>query len=444
MSIFYIIIILVICGYIIYGAYMAKEHKKQIDKNWSNYKCKPYIIPLAGWFIGPKSVSNVDNFFNCIFTLNKEFFEILISPVLKVIDKILDSQNFIVKDIQNIRKALDFIRTNIESISKDIYNKIYDTYKRIAYLIKKIKKLLGKTLLTFKSLINALTYAFYTLASIWNGPIGATTRFFCFSEDTLIETNGKLKNIKFVNIGDMNKDNKITSIMKFTSNNTNMYNHNGIIVSGAHLVKIKDKWVRISEISNKINYDGKYIYCFETNTNQININNTIYSDYTESPIVNRIFYNIIITYLNKYKYTKKKISCINDIKYKNYVYENIYIKLYDNKYKKINEIKINDKLINNSVVTGIIKSKVNYDLYSYGDLISTKDTLIKHFNKWIPISKVGKKFNNNVNIYMYQLFTDSNLIETLGGTKFRDYELTNNVFINNLNDKYCQKYLNFN
>ena len=444
MSKFLMILILILSVYIVYGAYMVIEHKKQIDKNWTKYKCKPYIIPFAGWLLGPKSVSNVDNFFNCIFTLNKEFFNVLISPVLKIIDKILDGQNFIIKDIQNIRKVLDFIRSNIESIAKDIYGKIYDTYKRIAYLSKKIKKLLAQTLKTFKSFINALTYAFYTLGSIWNGPIGATTRFFCFGENTFINVNGTLKNIKFVKIGDINEKNKIKSIIKFTSFNTDMYDHNGIIVSGCHLVKQKDKWIRISEISNKINYKGKYIYCFETDTNKLYINDTVYSDYSESPIINRIFYNIILTYLNNDIYNKQKISAIENIEYKNYIYENIYIKLKNNNYKKINEIKINDVLNNNSAITGIIKSKVKTELYSYGDLISTKDTIVQTTNKWQPIHKVGKKFSNSDYITLYQLFTDNNLIETLGGTKFRDYELTNNEFINNLNDKYCKQYLNSN
>src|SRR5690606_13419408 len=99
-------------------------------------------------------------------------------------------------------------------------------------------------------------YSFYTLASIWNGPIGETPRvlekikkFFCFDENTLIKLNDhslkKIKNIKYNDILDYR--NHVLATMKLLSIDVDMYNYQNIIVSGSHYVKENDKYIKVED-----------------------------------------------------------------------------------------------------------------------------------------------------------------------------------------------------
>ena len=439
---------------------MVKDKKDQINKNWKNYKCKPYILPFAGWLVGPSTVSNVDNFFSCIWTLNKEFFNILIAPFVKILEKLIDGQNSLMNDIQSIRKVIYYVRNSVEAISKDIFQRLYDTYKRIAYLVKKIRSIIYSTLKVFKNVFDVLLYAFYTLGSIWNGPIGKTTRYFCFDGDTKININGKLIKFKDVDINNFNYNNYIITKLKFTSNGTDMYNYNNIIVAGNHLVfeNNTNTWKRVSELGKKINYNKDYIYCLITNTHFININNITFADYIESDYYNNIFYNKFLININNLK--QIRYDSKNEI-LQNYLYSRCKIKMNDNSYKIISEINIGDKLFNNNTVTGIIKTNLNtlYNrnicytkLYKYKDIIGLKNLVVNKDNKWMPLELIGQVINlnnlNNINdlnnyknIDLYQICAENNNIYTKNCI-FKDFELTNDSDFNSSQDDSIELYMN--
>jgi len=110
---------------------------------------------------------------------------------------------------------------------------------------------------------------------------------YCFSENTLINTiNDEYIKIKDIQIGDVLKDgSKVTAIMKSTSANIDMYELNGILVSGHHMIyDNKNGWIKANKhIDSKLIEDFRepYLYCINTDTKTILINGIYFADWDE-------------------------------------------------------------------------------------------------------------------------------------------------------------------
>jgi LysM repeat protein len=63
-----------------------------------------------------------------------------------------------------------------------------------------------------------------------------------------------------------------------------MFNLNGVVVSGCHIVKHKSAWIAVREHPDAIrvlNYTDPYLYCINTSTKIIRFNSTIFTDWDE-------------------------------------------------------------------------------------------------------------------------------------------------------------------
>ncbi len=416
-AIILVVIVMIIALIFIWGGYMVYINKKQINKNWPQYRCKPYILPFAGWAVGPNGTSPTDNFTNCMWSINKTFFDILISPftdILKVITGILSSMT---SDIQNIRKMITYLRDNMEEIARDALQKIWDAYVRIAFLFKTILRVFKKLGDVYKDLFDVLLYAFYSVASIWNGPIGGVANFFCFDENTIILLEGGiLKKIKDIKLGDILEDNNIVKgILNLDANNVKMYNYQGVVVSGNHLVK-ESKWIRVKNSLNSkiINYDKDKIYCLITQNSLIKIDDIIFSDYIETNNKHNVrkVYKYIIKRLNK----SNELDCNklnNKLDKKIHIKElqsgmkgNIKIKMKTCNYKRLMDIKIGDVTFDGKVL-GLVNINTE-SKYRYQDMVMSGNMIVKYNNKWLPIYKIGRKIKNNDNLY--HIITESNMV----------------------------------
>lgn len=420
-----IIIISVIILLIAYGINAILENKKNIDADWNDYKCKPYIMPFAGWIIGPNTTNPSNNFIDCLWDINQNFFEILISPFKEMLSTIFEILTGLTDDVQNIRKMITYMRENIIEMAQDIYQRLYETYERIAYIVKKILEIFDKLFDVFDDTFSVLLYSFYTLASIWNGPIGETPRvlekikkFFCFDGNTLILLNDltlkKIKNVKNDDI--LDHDNKILARMKLLSDGVQMYNYFDIIVSGSHIVKENNQYIKVEQSKNaiKIKYNKEYIYCLVTENARIPVNNgIIFKDYYEAyGKIERT--NKFKTYLKKINKSKNQIK----IRYKDLLNDYLsgfcgktLIIMADGTYKPLKNIKIGDHIKNGGIVLGKIKiNPEKIKLFNFNDVILS-GTSITFLNKWKPIYKIDNliPIQNNYK-KLYHLITENKVI----------------------------------
>lgn len=458
LTLVFIAIVLAIVILLITSIVYIYYNKQQINSQWPEYKCKPYVFPFAGIFIGPSTTNPMDNFRDCSWLIFKSFFNVLIMPFIDILEMIVNILTNYQEDIQNVRKMFNYIRNSYSAIATDIYNKLYDAYYRIAYMYRSFMKVFYQIFQTYVSAINTMLYGFFTLGSIWNGPIGGVTRFFCFDTNTNIEMmDGTFRLISQLDIGQYTKyGGKILGIYKTTIPFDNMYVvNNRVIVSGTHKLLDDGEWKQVSEYKDAVllhDYPRKIkqLYCLATEYNIIttDIKDLIFADWNQCNYLQKEIYYASLYYLNNNSDVNKQIPLLqsqmnefNDIKhfveYYNILFdgENLVLMDDDTK-KKIKDIQIGDKVKHGNKVIAVITELCNPTyVYKYKDVITTSCAIYydnKH-NRWRNIMENRNKLlyrTTKVNIHsnqiMYSLLTENEMF-MINGVLWRDYEVNANM-----------------
>jgi hypothetical protein len=311
--ILFIIITIVIIISITYFHTMINV--QPIIDDWVNQRCKPTIIPIAGFINHPEGVSATEytaqNFTYCTQNILSSITGSAVEPLTYVTNVLQSIANVIQEAIQSIRAMFDKIRTSMQSVSEEIMGRLMNVMIPLQQIIISFKDLIGKiqgtmtaglfTLLgsyyTLKSLLGAIAQfiiiilitlaamiaAFWILPFTWPLAISNTVIFIaiaiplviilafmtetlhinaglsipsvkCFDKDTLINMNdGTQKKIINIEVGDVLMDNNIvTAKIKVLTEGSKMYSLNKIIVSDSHIVKLDDKWIPVSKHPNAI------------------------------------------------------------------------------------------------------------------------------------------------------------------------------------------------
>jgi len=446
MMLFFFIVAIIVAS-TAYGYNNWVENKAQFDKNWSKHKCAPYVLPFAG----------IQNFNECFMLWLKSPLQIFIAPFVKMFESVLSILTGLMGDIQNIRQMINYMRENLEDVIKDIYERLYDTYARIRYIIVKIMQIFSKLGDIFEDNFNILLYAFYSLASLWNGPVGGTARgvgkvasFFCFDGNTLIDMNdGSQKKIKDIVLGDiLDTDNVVDGVLKFDATNVQMYIYkNKIILSESHLLFENGKWIRVNEskFAKKINnYNKKYIYCLLTIDAIIKIDNQLFADYMEVDNIKHkeAIYNHIYRFINGNRRMSVTLDKIDKPKYYHWGFnKNTKILMDNNEEKMIKDIKIGDITKHGKVLAKMKMINNDIEMYKLNDIELSGTNFVKKDNKWNIIQHSDAKYIGKCNKPIYNIITDSNMIE-IDGKLFRDFEQDGDENLNNYIDDYIVRSLN--
>ena len=247
----------------------------------------------------------------------------------------------------------------------------------------------------------------------------------CFDKNTSIKTiNGDIK-IKDIKPGTILKNgDKITATFKLSINNEKMFNLDNIIVSSSHKV-FHDKlgWIFIKDHPSSIkieNYREPYIYCINTETKRIKINNHKFLDWDDLEPID-------IIKLKNLNYLKNN-SSLSDIHrfLDSGLSGDILIELENGLSTKLKNIKVNDQLYNGERVLGVVKidtkniSQVkkytlkNFEIIGAPNL-HFKDLDLGNFNTLNMKGKPVKKPK-----LLYHLVTDTGFFN-INSYKIRDY-----------------------
>lgn len=243
---------------------------------------------------------------------------------------------------------------------------------------------------------------------------------FCFAESTHIivhDTNGNIKKrVDEIKIGDElgNNCGKVTAVLHMSGNDIKLYNLNGILVSGSHLVKGTDdiwKEVEHDERAIKTSIESSILYCFNTTSNTIPVytsyNDIIYfRDWEEldnNDEIGQIIWNhLILTILNTRNTNVELYDCIDNNEWKDTLGQTSEVPLIGKEYLvqtkdgfiPILNIKIGDKLIDRhnkeSEVLGIVYGELS-DSDEKGNKWSTGvyEWLNNQWKKSTNLMKIG-------------------------------------------------------
>lgn len=267
----------------------------------------------------------------------------------------------------------------------------------------------------------------------------------CFDKNTqLLMNDGTYKSILDIQVGEkLANENTVTAKMKLDASGSTMYNLNGLLVSGTHLMKTADnKWILVSSYTSGIQiekYSEPFIYCLNTSSKEIHINGFVFADWDELDITD------IAYLLNLVNSTDS--SNIHKYLDGGFVGDTI-ITMFDGSNKQIKDIQVGDKLNYGENVFGLVEidsttidSVSLYDLgpmrvFKGGPNLNICDKSL-NFTSTLDLDKNrGKVILNRHSDKIYHLLTD---IESfyLGDLKFYHYNSNIELFL----DRYHEKLL---
>ncbi len=454
-SIFKIILIIliycIISGFIVYACY-----NQYIIDHWGEYKCQPYIMPIAGLF----GKSTVNNFTECLFSSSSSNFSIFMQPLFNITGLMNGVLGDFTGSLNSLRQMGNQIRGLFGGIGTSIMNRISDTASTLQFLFVKMTAMIQRLFGVFTVLIYTMITTTEMMTSVINGPIGSLMNTFCFDKNTIINlNNGQTKIISHLDLKDiLCEDNLIVSIIK-SKTILPFYEYNNTKVTGGHLVFENKKWIPIYDSESKLILDTteKDLYCLTTQNHIISCENNIFRDYigTSNNIINTFIKNCFLNFLNNrpYKindYLDKNIDLINKSPSNNFYLfgfsKNTLIKNLtseiDDSLSSFDKININDIIEGNSKVLGIIKHRnLNVQFYQIDDILVSGDQIIYFDKKWMLVKDIPNIKSINYYDTIYHLITDNNKIK-IGNYEFRDFQESNNQDLNTYVDNLILDYIN--
>lgn len=344
-----------------------------------------------------------ENFQYCVQNILSDITGNALQPFQFMIDSVTQIFSKISESIQQIREVANKLRNNIRKFAEDILSKILNVMIPIQRMFIALMDIFQKTQGVMTSTLYTMLGSYYTLQSLmgaileliirvlitlviiivglWIMPFtfpaaasmtavflaisiplaiiilfmtevlhiksSAIPQLRCFDRNTLIYLqDGSFKHIQDINVNDVLFDKSIvTAKIKVTSKGLDMYNLNGIIVSESHIVKWVDKWIPVKQhpLAVKIyDYNEPYLYCLNTSSKIIVLNNIVFTDWDE-------VYDDNLGFLYNYL-SSKNISKILD----SGLTKETKIKL-KTKLVPLKDIKIGDVLSTNGIVYGIVE-----------------------------------------------------------------------------------------
>jgi hypothetical protein len=443
-----------------------------------------------------------ENFTYCMQNILSNITGTAIQPLTFVTKTMQNVVENIKNSLNSSRAMFDKIRTFFQTIAQELMGRLMNIMIPLQEIIISFKDLIGKiqgtmtaglfTLLgsyyTLKSLMGSIAQMIVTIliglaasiAVMWAVPFtwgvaAVNTGIFlaiaipmtiilafmsdtlnikalkipkvkCFDKNTNITMNdGTKKQIKDIMVGDVLANNNIVlgKIVVETEGST-MYKLDDIIVSNSHVIKYLDKWIHVSNHPNaKIynNYNEPYLYCLNTSTKTIVIDDYLFSDWDEitDEEINSIQQNSNFIF-----YEKSDIHKFVDGGFVG----NTEIIMNDGTVKHIKNICVGDVLENNEYVYGIVEidgTELNgqYTYYLANNKIKGGQNLTicdKKISIWSTLNLAEKcnnhtEFKSNYRIKnskiekkLYHLLTDSKTFY-VNQIKFYDYNASIDLFL---------------
>lgn len=423
------------------GLTIASLEKQAVISNWSKRRCNLPVMATASYF-KPKEDSRTpsqfasDNFEFCTKQISENIVNLILSPLQAIFGKHMNlatDASQMVNTMRSIAKTLyDSFLSYLDPYFTRFVEGVYEMSRITQYLrmaMRRVQAVMLSTVWTgltlVRTIMNSVSFVIKVVMVILGilvalliilifvlfpfiplilsvigaimavavgSTLGEAASFqssFCFADDTKIlvkkyennEWKEEIINVSLVKVGDLLGKNcgKVTAVIQMDGSGVELYNLDGIYVSGSHTVYGSDnKWklVEQDERATKTNKKTPILYCFNTESHNIPVigeNKLIlfrdWEELSDSDVKGQMLWNYhILSRLNKYSnyYTwKKDITKNTDIP----IISNNTKVATKNGNIPIKEIKLHDRVMSAKgyetyvigIVDGIIDNSVNPD-----------------------------------------------------------------------------------
>jgi len=468
---FILFIIITILLMVFFGSCIALANIQPIKQDWANQRCKPYIIPIAGFINKPDNMSFNDftsqNFNYCAQNILKGITGFAVEPLTFVTKNITKLVNYIKEAINDIRALTNRTRNFFITVVQEIMGRLLNVIIPLQQIIIKFKDFAAKVqgtmtagllttfgaYVTLKSFLGvivkfivtilitmvAMIAVFWIFPFTWGTAIAGTAVFVAVSIPFAILLTF-MTNVLGISTGiSIPKLKKIPKLKCFDKN-TRITMNNGVCKTISE-IEVGEKTDGNNLITAKIVVETKGSVMY-------NLNGVMVSD------------SHVIKYNNKWvrvdehplavkieQYSEPYLYCIN---VENKVIEingNVFTdwdEIYDDELEKIKNVKIKNVMFNSNKTLNYSMDHLNVnnsDIHRYLDGGFEKNTQITLKNgviKNIKNISIGDILQNGERVYGCVEIDGANLLEQAS------YNLAKNRFVSggsNLN--ICDKSLGF-
>lgn len=142
----------------------------EVKRDWPEYRCRPDVMPFAGWINAPEGVSPMEytkqNFMECSANTTKGVFDRPMSMVYVIFNVIMEIFKNILGVIEKFRVLFNRMRDSLKNIFLTVFYRIQNILIPIQNMLikvvdffEKIKGILATFLLTFVGVL----WSFYSL-----------------------------------------------------------------------------------------------------------------------------------------------------------------------------------------------------------------------------------------------------------------------------------------
>lgn len=453
-----IFVLITLFVFLVHSYCMVMQTANQIKEDWLNQRCKPNVIPFAGWINKPENMSSLEytqqNFQGCVQNILINITGYMLQPI----NYLLTSLNAMFSEIQvsinNIRNFMAYMRGQFEVLAVNVLNRVLNVIIPVQKIFISLIDTLSKTQGILTSGLFTLLGSYYALQSLMGAilqmvimilvilaiiivslwilpftwPVAATMSavflgisiplailiYFmtevlhiqtdagipglpkpkprCFDKNTLIQMkDGSYKKIADIQSGDiLYENNKVTATFVLDARNIKMYRLRNILVSESHVVQDNGKWNYVRKHPEAVpvkDYREPFVYCLNTETKEIIINNCVFTDWDE--IYEDTLSKILEVWVDQNTKIEKREN-IHKYLQKGY-YGNLLVLMQNGRKKCIQDIQIGDILEYQNVVYG--KVEINSAENSLGVQENKKYHLLTSSSKFIIQGKIVNDYN---------------------------------------------------
>lgn len=458
------ILLIGIVNIIIYAYIFKKQLTIYLHDNWTYYRNKPYILPISGFIKPIKGKTGIQttvyNLISYLWSIVKKFLQLLMMPFYPIFKLINNILNYFKNILDKFRQQFKIMRNFLFKMVEKVYMRLQNTVATMTYFFLKLREGIKRQLGLFKMLSWTIAHSYYFLRSLMEGPVGDFAKIgsdmgqamaaftlgdsglslwqgtVCFDPSTQITLkNGIIKTINNIFLEDILLDGSIVKAwceFDISSQIVTMYDFNGIIVSGDHIIYENNKPIRVceSKFSKPFYYNKNKLICLITDTGKIVIKNFVFGDYldTHDNEVNKDIQIIVESTLNTKPVISKK-SRISDL---TWGFSNFSSQL--NKYN-IGDVNNGNKILGKIIISKDFITPYKYKCNNNKYIVVSGNVLVNENNKWIRIAQSNKAtlFKDNISDYYVNFITDNNQI-FINNTIFTDFMETADHLANNLID----------
>jgi len=457
-------------GYITHPEHLTASEYTQENFNYCTQIILPSITParLEPFTFIIKVFNNIVNKLNETMQSIRALFDRIRNVVSGVVRNIVNRLLNIMVPIQQIILGSKDILNKTQGVMTTILFSALGAYYALKSLLGAVAQFIANILILLAAIIFGLAIAAYIFPAFWAfwgiavssftliaipfavllGLMGTILGIYgykiprvkCFDKSTSLKMNdGSFRPISEIKAGDvLDRNNKVTANIRVETKGSTMYYLDDIIVSDTHIVNYNGQWIPVSKHPNSlkcVDYDEPYLYCLNTASKNIKINNCVFTDWDE------IYEKDIEKILTQNNYVK--LNKVDEIhRYLDGGFEgSTPVLLHNGEGKSIKDIAIGDKLIGGEEVYGVVEIN-GASLSNQYKFILGKDLVVEGGPNLVlcdHICNTTLGFSNKIKLHkkhniLYHLLTDKKTF-TIGNVQFYDYNAAIDLFLEKNDEK---------